>query len=43
MGTLFNKIAEVSNFIIISMMITVIFLFGGQTSSSSRLVRTEIS
>lgn len=39
----FNKIAEGSTFIVITIIINVIFLFGGQTIPSSRLVQTEIS
>jgi hypothetical protein len=41
MNRVINKIARSFNFIII-LIINVIFLFGGQTFPSSRLVQTEI-
>jgi hypothetical protein len=43
MSKLINKIAGGSSFIIISILINVVFLFGGQTIPSSRLVQNEIS
>jgi hypothetical protein len=43
MNKLINKIAGGLNLTIISTIITVVFLFGGQTIPSSRLVQTEIS
>jgi hypothetical protein len=38
-----NQIVEGSTFIIILVIISGLFLFGGQTFPSSRLVQTEIS